>query len=58
VVADQLTKARNWPLASAISMALTVITTIGIIMMMVLQKKDAQRTTDASKNVEGRGITN
>jgi spermidine/putrescine transport system permease protein len=41
VVADQLTKARNWPLASAISMVLTVVTTIGLIIMMVLQHRDA-----------------
>ncbi|MDR3337569.1 MAG: ABC transporter permease [Treponema sp.] len=58
VVADQLTKARNWPLASAISMVLTVITTAGIIIMINLQKKDAQRITDVSKNVEGRGLIN
>jgi spermidine/putrescine transport system permease protein len=43
VVADQLTKARNWPLASAISMVLTVVTTIGLIVMMVLQRRDAAR---------------
>jgi spermidine/putrescine transport system permease protein len=43
VVADQLTKARNWPLASAISMVLTVVTTIGVMVMMSLQKKDAKR---------------
>jgi spermidine/putrescine transport system permease protein len=43
VVADQLQKARNWPLASAISMVLTAITTIGIIVMMTLQKQDAAR---------------
>jgi spermidine/putrescine transport system permease protein len=57
VVADQLTKARNWPLASAISMVLTVVTTIGIIVMMALQKKDANRLADQSKAVEGRGLT-
>lgn len=55
VVADQLTKARNWPLASAISMVLAVITTAGIIIMMVLQKRDAQRMTETAKNIEGRG---
>ncbi|MFP3041053.1 ABC transporter permease [Treponema primitia] len=46
VIADQLTKARNWPLASAISMVLTVITTAGVLIMMNLQKKDANRTAD------------
>jgi spermidine/putrescine transport system permease protein len=43
VVADQLQRARNWPLASAISMVLTAITTVGIIVMMSLQKQDALR---------------
>jgi spermidine/putrescine transport system permease protein len=47
VVAEQLTKARNWPLASAISMVLTLVTTVGILIMMSLQKKDARRLQDA-----------
>ncbi|GHV31252.1 spermidine/putrescine ABC transporter permease [Spirochaetia bacterium] len=42
VIADQLTKARNWPLASAISMVLTVITTAGVLIMLNLQRKDAE----------------
>jgi spermidine/putrescine transport system permease protein len=46
VIADQLTKSRNWPLASAISMVLTIITTIGVLLMMRLQKRDAQRNID------------
>jgi spermidine/putrescine transport system permease protein len=41
VIADQLTKARNWPLASAISMALTAITTLGVVIMINLQRRDA-----------------
>ncbi|MDR1249603.1 MAG: ABC transporter permease [Treponema sp.] len=41
VIADQLTKARNWPLASAISLALTVITTAGVLIMIHLQQKEA-----------------
>jgi spermidine/putrescine transport system permease protein len=39
VIADQLTKSRNWPLASAISMVLSVITTAGVLAMLTLQKK-------------------
>ncbi|MDR2303866.1 MAG: ABC transporter permease [Treponema sp.] len=46
IIADQLTKSRNWPLASAISMVLTVITTAGVIMMMNLQRRDAKRFSD------------
>ena len=44
VIADQLTKSRNWPLASAISVVLTFVTTAGVIIMMNMQKKDAQRS--------------
>ncbi|MDR1318654.1 MAG: ABC transporter permease [Treponema sp.] len=58
VVADQLTKARNWPLASAISMVLTLITTAGILVMMAFQKRDAQRTDELAKLVEGQGVSN
>jgi spermidine/putrescine transport system permease protein len=43
VIADQLTKTRNWPLASAISMVITVLTTAGVMIMMALQKREAQR---------------
>jgi spermidine/putrescine transport system permease protein len=58
VVADQLTKARNWPLASAISMVLTVVTTVGILVMMNLQKKDASRLTDVKSQGAGeRGLS-
>jgi spermidine/putrescine transport system permease protein len=46
VIADQLTKSRNWPLASAISLVLTLITTVGVLLMMGLQKRDATRLAD------------
>jgi spermidine/putrescine transport system permease protein len=54
IIADQLTKSRNWPLASAISMVLTLVTTIGVLIMMNLQKKDASRTVEVghSKDAE------
>jgi spermidine/putrescine transport system permease protein len=47
VIADQLQKSRNWPLASAISLVLTVVTTAGVLLMMGLQKRDAGRLQDA-----------
>jgi spermidine/putrescine transport system permease protein len=54
VIADQLTKARNWPLASAISLALTVITTAGVLIMINLQQKEADgRTADHSAKSPG-----
>lgn len=46
-IADQLTKSRNWPFASAISMVLTVITTVGVLVMMNMQAKDARRVAEA-----------
>jgi spermidine/putrescine transport system permease protein len=46
VIADQLTKSRNWPLASAISMVLTVVTTVGVMLMMNLQRREARARTD------------
>jgi spermidine/putrescine transport system permease protein len=49
VIADQLTKSRNWPLASAISMVLTVVTTIGVMLMMNLQRRDTKRMTESAR---------
>ncbi|MDR1129252.1 MAG: ABC transporter permease [Treponema sp.] len=46
VIADQLTKSRNWPLASAISVVLTVITTVGVMMMMNMQRGETARLVD------------
>jgi spermidine/putrescine transport system permease protein len=46
VIADQLTKSRNWPLASAISMVLTVATTVGVMLMMGLQRRELRARTD------------
>ena len=47
IIADQLSKSRNWPRAAAISMVLTVVTTIGVMLMMYIQKRDASRNIDA-----------
>jgi spermidine/putrescine transport system permease protein len=51
IIADRLTKYRDWPLASAISMVLTLVTTVGVIIMMNLQRGDAVRTADSTKSV-------
>jgi spermidine/putrescine transport system permease protein len=42
IIADQILKSRNWPLASAISMVLTLITTLGVIIMMNMQRREAR----------------
>jgi spermidine/putrescine transport system permease protein len=51
IIADQLTKSRNWPLASSISMVLTLVTTAGVMVMMGLQRRDAAA---AGKTAGGR----
>ncbi|GHV93169.1 spermidine/putrescine ABC transporter permease [Spirochaetia bacterium] len=55
IIADQLTKSRNWPLASAISMVLTLVTTVGVMVMMNLQRRDASRLQDASRTTDVKG---
>ncbi len=41
IIADQLTKTRNWPLASSISMTVTILTT-GLVFFIVLRKPREQ----------------
>jgi len=53
IIADQLLKSRNWPRAAAISMVLTFVTTVGVLLMMYVQKKESSRSTDA-KGAENR----
>jgi len=53
IIADQLSKSRNWPRAAAISMVLTLVTTLGVLIMMNIQKRDASRNTE-TKGVEGK----
>jgi spermidine/putrescine transport system permease protein len=49
IIADQILKSRNWPLASAISMVLTIVTTFGVIVTMNIQRREAGRIADAAK---------
>jgi spermidine/putrescine transport system permease protein len=53
IIADQLLKSRNWPLASAFSMVLTAVTTAGVIIMMNLQRRDARLAETGRKNGGG-----
>ena len=41
IIVDQVQKARNWPLASAFSVVLTLISMAGIIWMLYSNKKEA-----------------
>ncbi|MCL2720907.1 MAG: ABC transporter permease [Treponema sp.] len=47
VIADQLLKSRNLPRAAAISLVLTTLTTIGVIMMIYMQKKESTKKIEA-----------
>jgi len=49
IIADQLSKSRNWPRAAAISMVLTVVTTVGVLLMMNVQRRDASKLAEAKK---------
>jgi len=55
IIADQILRSRNWPLASSISMVLTFATTAGILIMMNLQRREASRLVDTSRSTERGG---
>ena len=46
VIADQLTKTRNWPLASAISMTMTLLTAIAVFLFAFKKPKEQQVVKD------------
>lgn len=43
VIVDQATKVGNWPLAAAMSMVITVLSTAGVLFMMAVSAKEAKR---------------
>jgi len=47
IIADQILRSRNWPLASAISMVLTMVTTVGVLVMMNIQRREAARVQES-----------
>ncbi len=53
-VAEELTRTRNWPLASAISMVITLVTTLGLWLMFRLQGKAPQAKDPARSGGERR----
>jgi spermidine/putrescine transport system permease protein len=46
VIADQVTKTRNWPLASAISMTVTVLTAASVFLFALKKPKEHAEVTD------------
>ena len=54
VIADQLTKTRNWPLASAISMSVTLLTAIAVFMFALRKPKTQRAVADSDPLAQGR----
>jgi spermidine/putrescine transport system permease protein len=53
IIVDQVSKTRNWPLASAFSMVLTAISLIGVFWMLYNGKKEqAQKSGNSKKNTQ------
>jgi spermidine/putrescine transport system permease protein len=48
LIADLLLKSRDWPRSAAISMILTLVTTVGVILMMNVQKRETSRKSDVN----------
>lgn len=44
LIANELTKTRNWPLASAMSVILTLVTTIGVLVFVNLNQSKTEET--------------
>jgi spermidine/putrescine transport system permease protein len=56
VIADQVTKTRNWPLASAISMAVTFLTAVAALLFALRGRRPASRAveeTGIEPNIQG-----
>ena len=55
IIVDQVTKTRNWPLASAFSLIITLLSTLGVMWMMVSSAKEKTRnsTKTNGKIVDG-----
>jgi spermidine/putrescine transport system permease protein len=49
IIVDQVNKTRNWPLAAAFSMIITVVSTFGVLWMMSTNKKET------SLNINSKG---
>ena len=41
IIADQIIRTRNWPLASSISLVITLVATSGVIVTMSIQRREA-----------------
>lgn len=49
IIVDQVQKVRNWPLASAFSLVITLISMAGVLLMLSTGKKEAQLNRKSTK---------
>lgn len=49
IIVDQVQKVRNWPLASAFSLVITLISMAGVLLMLTSSKKDADLNKVSNK---------
>ncbi len=52
VIVDQVNKTRNWPLAAAFSLVITLVSTAGVMWMMFSGKKEAAQNASAAGAVK------
>lgn len=55
IIVDQVTKTRNWPLASAFSLIITLVSTLGVIWMMATAANESARRKTPVKVVDSSG---
>lgn len=55
IIVDQVTKTRNWPLASAFSLVLTLLSTLGVIWMMTSTASERSRLKASSQVSDANG---
>ncbi len=53
IIVDQVTKVRNWPLASSFSMIITLISMAGVLLMLGSNRSDAKLNKNTSKEDSG-----
>ena len=53
IIVDQVTKVRNWPLASSFSMIITLVSMAGVLLMLGTNKKEAKLNKTSNKEDSG-----
>lgn len=55
IIVDQVTKTRNWPLASAFSLVITLVSTVGVVWMLVSTAKEHSGNSSPKKVADATG---